>query len=116
MGRGLEKCYPNLNLNPVDVPGQPISPDTITYYYTYGSVLAALSRPADNKCDLAMKVLNDVKTEVNSKPDTYADARQTILFDIVQPSEFICQSLNDTGVPATTNPGAELTGTPTPTP
>ncbi len=115
-GRGLEKCFPNLNENPVDVPGQAISPDTIVYYYTYGSVLAALSRPRDNKCDLATKVLNDVKAEVNSKPDTYADARQTILFDIVQPSEFICQSLNEGAVPASTVtvPGADTTPTPSP--
>lgn len=114
MGRGLEKCFPNQGEPPVEVVGQPISPDTIVYYYTYGSVLAALSRPRDNKCDLATKVLNEVKAEVNSKPDIYADARQTILFDIVQPSEFICQSLNDTGVPASTVPGAELTPTPLP--
>jgi tetratricopeptide (TPR) repeat protein len=121
-GRGLEKCFPNLNENPVDVAGQAISPDTIVYYYTYGSVLAALSRPRDNKCDLATKVLNDVKAEVNSKPDTYADARQTILFDIVQPSEFICQSLNEGGEPASSVPGADATDVPatdtpyTPTP
>ena len=114
MGRGLEKCFPNQGEPPVDVVGQAISPDTIVYYYTYGSVLAALSRPRDNKCDLAMRVLNEVKAEVNSKPDIYADARQTILFDIVQPSEFICQSLNDTGVPASTVPGADMTPTPLP--
>jgi len=114
MGRGLEKCFPNLGENPVDVPGQEISPSTLVYYYTYGSVLAALSRPADNKCDLAMKVLNEVKTEVNSKPDTYADSRETILFDIVQPSEFICQSLNEGELPASTVPGADMTPTPFP--
>ena len=118
LGRGLQQCFPNLNENPVDVPGQAISPNTIVYYYTYGSVLAALSRPADNKCDLAMKVLNDVKAEVNNNPKAYEDARQTILFDIVQPSEFICQSLDQgvasasTVVPA----GADLEGTTTPYP
>jgi tetratricopeptide (TPR) repeat protein len=111
-GRGLEKCFPTLGENPVDVPGQEISPGTLVYYYTYGSVLAALSRPRDNKCDLAMKVLNEVKTEVNSKPETYADARETILFDIVQPSEFICQSLNEGGAPASTVPEADITPTP----
>jgi tetratricopeptide (TPR) repeat protein len=111
-GRGLEKCFPNLNENPVDVPGQEIAPDTLVYYYTYGSVLAALSRPRDNKCDLAMKVLNEVKAEVNSKPETYAEARETILFDIVQPSEFICQSLNEGGPPASTVPEADITPTP----
>jgi hypothetical protein len=94
------------------------------YYYTYGSVLAALSRPADNKCDLAMKVLNEVKAEVNDNPDDYLDGRDTILFDIVQPSEFICQSLAEDGVPASSVPGeatytpeagmGEMTATPSP--
>ncbi len=117
LGRGLERCFPNLNENPVDVPGQTISPNTIVYYYTYGSVLAALSRPADNKCDLAMKVLNDVKTEVNNNPEAYVEARETILFDIVQPSEFICESLNEGTVPATSVPPDAMTDvTPTPLP
>jgi tetratricopeptide (TPR) repeat protein len=111
-GRGLEKCFPTVGENPVDVPGQEISPSTLVYYYTYGSVLAALSRPRDNKCDLAIKVLNEVKAEVNSKPEAYADSRQTILFDIVQPSEFICQSLNEGGSPASTVPEADITPTP----
>ncbi|NWG08272.1 MAG: tetratricopeptide repeat protein [Chloroflexi bacterium] len=104
LGRGLEKCFPDLGENPVDVPGQAISPNTIVYYYTYGSVLAALSRPADNKCGLAMKVLNEVKAEVNANPEEYAESRDIILFDIVQPSEFICQSLAEGGAPASTLP------------
>ena len=118
LGRGLEACAPLINELPVDVPGQAISPNTIVYYYTYGSVLAALSRPADNKCDLAMKVLGDVKAEVNNNPEAYEDARQTILFDIVQPSEFICQSLNEGVAPASTvvPAGADLEGTTTPYP
>ena len=118
LGRGLEACAPLINELPVDVPGQAISPNTIVYYYTYGSVLAALSRPADNKCDLAMKVLGDVKAEVNNNPEAYEDARQTILFDIVQPSEFICQSLNEGLAPASTvvPAGADLEGTTTPYP
>jgi len=100
LGRGLDKCYtdpdldPELRENPVTVTGQAISPGTIVYYYTYGSVLAALSRPRDNKCELAMQVLGDVRTELDANPDAYADGRQTIL-SIVDAGESICQSLAD---------------------
>ncbi|HSQ40314.1 MAG TPA: tetratricopeptide repeat protein, partial [Anaerolineales bacterium] len=38
------------------VTGLALSPNTVVYYYTYGSVLAALSRPKDNKCGEAMSV------------------------------------------------------------
>ncbi|NJC95238.1 MAG: hypothetical protein C3F07_02220 [Anaerolineales bacterium] len=119
-GRGLERCFPDLGENPVDVPGLEISPNTIVYYYTYGSVLAALSRPRDNKCGEAMQVLGQVRTELTSKPELYADGYQTIL-SIVQAGESICQSLAEDGVAATSVPveaGAEMTGdvTVTPTP
>jgi tetratricopeptide (TPR) repeat protein len=126
LGRGLDKCYTDPNLapenreNPVDVPGQEISPSTIVYYYTYGSVLAALSRPADNKCDQAMKVLNDVRVELDTNPDAYADASQTIL-SIIDAGESICQSLADGDAPASpveteTEGGMseDVTATPTP--
>jgi tetratricopeptide (TPR) repeat protein len=84
LGRGLDKCYPDLEENPVTVTGQAISPSTIVYYYTYGSVLAALSRPRDNKCELAMQVLGDVRIELNANPDAYADGRQTIRITAVK--------------------------------
>ncbi len=92
VGRGLEKCFPNLNENPVDVTGLEISPNTIVYYYTYGSVLAALSRPADNKCEEAMQTFSEVRAELNANPDDYADGRETII-KIVEDGEFICNSL-----------------------
>jgi len=116
MGRGLEKCFPDLDENPVDIQGQVISPNTIVYYYTYGSVLSALSRPRDNKCGEAMDVLSDVRAELNTNPDGYADSRQTII-SIVQAGEAICQSLAEGGAPATSVPtetGGEVTVTPTP--
>jgi tetratricopeptide (TPR) repeat protein len=125
-GRGLDKCYPDLNENPVDVSGLAISPNTIVYYYTYGSVLSALSRPRDNKCGEAMQVMSDVRAELNSNPDGYLDSRETII-SIVQAGEAICASLADEGAPASTvpseaaasTPGAgdgmsDLTATPTP--
>jgi tetratricopeptide (TPR) repeat protein len=92
IGRGLERCFPNLGENPADVQGLKISPNTIVYYYTYGSVLAALSRPLDNKCDQAKKTFDEVRAELDANPDDYADGRETII-SIVDEGEFICQSL-----------------------
>jgi len=103
LGRGLEKCFPNLGENPVEVSGQEISPNTIVYYYTYGSVLSALSRSRDNKCGEAMQVLQEVRVELDINPDDYSDARDTIL-NIVQAGESICRSLDEDGVPASTVP------------
>jgi tetratricopeptide (TPR) repeat protein len=120
LGRGLDQCYPDLGENPQEIIGLPIDPNTVVYYYTYGSVLAALSRPRDNKCGEAMQVLGDVRTELTSNPDIYADGYQTIL-SIVQSGEAICESLASGGAPASSVPGAEEgdvmeDGTPTPAP
>ena len=97
-GRGLERCFPDLNENPVDVAGLELSPNTIVYYYTYGSVLSALSRPRDNKCGEAMDVMKDVRNELGANPDGYLDSRDTIL-SIVQAGEAICASLAEGGAP-----------------
>jgi tetratricopeptide (TPR) repeat protein len=119
LGRGLDKCYPDLGENPVDVQGQVISPNTIVYYYTYGSVLAALSRPRDNHCEEAMQVMSEVRTELDANPEAYADGRQTII-SIVQAGESICDSLAEGEVPGLSVPTKEgdvmtdVTVTPTP--
>lgn len=98
LGRGLDKCYPDLGYEEQAIRGLPIDPNTVVYYYTYGSVLAALSRPRDNKCGEAMQVLGDVRTELTSNPEPYADGYQTIL-SIVQAGEAICESLINSGAP-----------------
>jgi hypothetical protein len=105
----LDQCYPNLGENEVEVKGQAISPNTIVYYYTYGSVLSALSRPKDNKCGDAMQVLSQVRTELNANPDSYTEARSTIL-NIVQAGEAICQSLAEGQVPASSVPTDAIGG------
>jgi len=113
-GRGLDKCYPDLGenpINPIEVSGQAINPNTIVYYYTYGSVLAALSRPADNKCEKAMQVLGEVRTELNANPDAYADGRQTII-SIVDAGEAICESLAQDLIPTSTAPSETAGVTP----
>lgn len=111
IGRGLERCFPDLGEKPVDVQGLKISPNTIVYYYTYGSVMAALSRKLDNKCDQAMKTMGEVRAELNANPDDYADAKDTIL-SIVEDGEFICKSLAEgNSLPDASAPTA--TGEPT---
>ena len=119
LGRGLERCFEDLGENPVEVGGLAISPNTIVYYYTYGSVLSALSRPRENMCGEAMQVMSDVREELRTNPDDYADAQQTII-SIVQAGEAICQSLAEGETPATLvpiDPSGTLTAvalTPTP--
>jgi len=118
-GRGLERCFEDLGENPVEIEALGLSPNTVVYYYTYGSVLAALSRPRDNKCGDAMQVLGDVRTELAVNPDAYTDGYQTIL-SIVQAGEAICDSLAEGGVPISSVPDeagdvmAEMTATPSP--
>jgi len=119
-GRGLDKCYPDLGENPVDVPGLGISSNTIVYYYTYGSVLSALSRPRDNKCGEANKVMQDVRTELDTNAEDYSDS-QSIIMDIVEAGEAICQSLAEgellpdlSGPTAVGGEISDVSATPTP--
>ena len=75
------------------VTGLPLSPNTVVYYYTYGSVLAALSRPNDNKCGEANQVLAEVKAAYGSDPD---------IAGIVSAGQAICASLGEDFVPVPT--------------
>ena len=119
MGRGLERCFEDLGENPVEIQPLGLSPNTVVYYYTYGSVLAALSRPRDNKCGDAMQVLGDVRAELTANPEAYAEGYETIL-SIVQAGEAICDSLAEDGVPVSSAPDeagdvmTEMTATPSP--
>lgn len=101
LGRGWDQCYPDLNENPTEIKGLAIDPDTIVYYYTYGLVLAALSRPRDNKCDKAMQVFGDVREELAANPAAYEDGYETIM-QIIGDGEFICNSLADGSGPVPT--------------
>ena len=105
LGRGLERCFPDLGENPVDVPGMRLEPNTIVYYYTYGSVLAALSRPRANRCGEALQTMQEVRTELDTNPDDYADGRDTIV-SIVEAAEEICASLGTS--PGNISPGPEV--------
>jgi tetratricopeptide (TPR) repeat protein len=97
------------------VTGLALSPNTAVYYYTYGSVLAALSRPkaGANHCDEALKVLGEVKTAFGADRDIAA---------IVAEGELICASIgtgegstNETEPQVTLDPNM-LTPTPTASP
>ncbi len=91
------------------VEGLELSPNTVVYYYIYGSVLAGLSRPKDNKCPEALRVLNEVALAFPEDSD---------IMGIVQEGRVICASV---GLPAgsttaTSLPGTQEALTPTPTP
>jgi len=94
-GRG--GCGPNDT--PADVTGMALSPNTVVYYYIYGSVLAALSRPQQNYCPEAMQILGEVKA-------SYGD--DTDIAGIVAAGETICISLGEDEIPA---PSATPVGT-----
>lgn len=103
-GRG--DCGPNDT--PAQVAGLALSPSTVVYYYTYGSVLAALSRPQDNKCPEAMEILTEVKLAYGSDPD---------IAGIVSAGEAICASLGNTAssIPTVTlEVMVDMTSTPLP--
>ncbi len=103
-GRG--GCGPNDT--EAQVTGLSLSPNTVVYYYTYGSVLAALSRPKDNKCPDALDVLTEVKLAYGSDPD---------IAGIISAGEAICASLGNTpsSVPTVTPEVMfDMTATPSP--
>jgi len=72
---------------PTQVTGLPLSDSTEVYYYTYGSIVAALSRPDANNCPDAINVLDEVNAKYGSDPTVAG---------IVQSGEAICQSLGTT--------------------
>jgi tetratricopeptide (TPR) repeat protein len=66
----------------VEVEGLPLTSLTVAYYYAqYGSVLAALSRPAENNCPEALAVLNEVGV---------AFPEDDILQSIIRENQNIC--------------------------
>ncbi len=92
----------------VAVQGLPLTANTVVYYYTYGSVLAALSRPRQNYCPEALQVLGEVKAAFPNDPD---------IAGIVAAGEAICNSLGTTSpYPSTMTPMPPLSPTLTPTP
>jgi tetratricopeptide (TPR) repeat protein len=65
------------------IQGMPLSPATVVYYYTYGSVLAGLHRKSNPMCDESLRVLGMVRDKFSSDP---------LIMQIIAPSEEICAS------------------------
>ena len=103
-GRYGRECDPDLGEAGVDVKGLALSQSTVVYYYTYGSVLAALSRPKDNKCPDALKVFAEVRAAFSADDD---------IMTIVRIGETICQSIGQSAAPR--SPGGTATPAPTET-
>ena len=87
-----------------DIKALPLSNTTVVYYYTYGSVLAALSIPQRNYCPEAVKVLSEVRASFSA---------DTNIMGIVSAGEQICQSLEQDIIQTPIPLG---TSTPIPTP
>jgi tetratricopeptide (TPR) repeat protein len=67
----------------ITIQGMALSPNTVVYYYTYGSVLAGLHRKSQPYCSEAVKVLHQVR---QGFPD------DKIILSIIQSSEEICSN------------------------
>jgi tetratricopeptide (TPR) repeat protein len=104
---GDNPCKPDLDEVGVEVKGLPLSQNTVVYYYTYGSVMASLSRPQKNYCPDAMKVFQEVQASFSTDP---------IIMGIVQDGETICRSIGQpTSTPLPFMPGGMITPAPTAT-
>jgi tetratricopeptide (TPR) repeat protein len=112
-------CDPAFGEVGVDVAGLPLTQGSVVYYYAYGSVLAALSRPQQNYCPEALQVFDEVRAQFSA---------DELIMRIIAEGETICRNvgrptpLPETGTPAAegtpssypTPLSPELTGTPTP--
>lgn len=81
----------------ITIQGMPLTENTVVYYYTYGSVLAAMHLPSDDYCNQAMPVLHQVQA---------AFSNDASIMGIIQPSEEICSSVP---TDLTTTPGVLVT-------
>jgi tetratricopeptide (TPR) repeat protein len=76
----IRDCDP-LKDEKITIQGMPLSPNTVVYYYTYGSVLAGLHRKSQPYCNEAVKVLHQVRQGFPV---------DKIILAIIEPSEEIC--------------------------
>ncbi|HVP20866.1 MAG TPA: tetratricopeptide repeat protein [Anaerolineaceae bacterium] len=63
------------------ITGLPLSSNTVVYYYTYASVLAAMDQPSSPKCPDAIPILQQIRKSFSN------DAS---IMSIIKPSEQIC--------------------------
>ncbi|NLF52167.1 MAG: hypothetical protein GX577_13630, partial [Leptolinea sp.] len=79
---GIRDCDPEKD-EKIIIDGMPLGPNTVVYYYTYGSVLAGLHRKTQPYCNEAVKVLHQVR---QGFPE------DTLILSIIEESEEICRS------------------------
>ncbi|MEA3327734.1 MAG: tetratricopeptide repeat protein [Chloroflexota bacterium] len=65
----------------VSVEGLPLSGSSVVYYFTYGSVLSGLHREGDDKCEKALEIFDELRSQ-------YAD--DPTIMSIVRAGEEIC--------------------------
>lgn len=118
LGRYGRECIAKYGEEGVLVEPLPLTPNTIVYYYSYASNLAALSRPQENYCPDARRVMKlIIAAGYGSDP---------LVQQILAENENICQIVDRGGILAlrtptstpengTPQPG-EGVSTPTPTP
>jgi tetratricopeptide (TPR) repeat protein len=63
----VRRCDPETDAA-ISISGMPLTNTTVVYYYTYGSVLAAMHRPYDDKCTEAVQVLDIVRKGYGNDP------------------------------------------------
>lgn len=76
----VRQCDPDEDAM-VSIQGLPLSPSTVVYYFTYGSVLSALHRPGDDKCERAMDVFTQLRARYAEEPT---------IMSIIRAGEEIC--------------------------
>jgi hypothetical protein len=74
---------PPEDVPPYEIEGLPLTESTVVYYYSYGSVLAAMHREGTGYCERALDVFDIVRSK-------YADNEGVM--SIVNTSENICAS------------------------
>jgi len=91
----VEGCSTEENeMGGMNVEGLPLTSLTVAYYYVeYGTNLAFLSRPNENYCPDALRVLQQVR-------EAYPD--DSTLISIVEDSEGICRNLSGGSAPSNT--------------
>ncbi len=112
LGRYGRDCDPDFGEAGVEVNGLPLSDSTLVYYYTYGSALAALSRPRQNYCPDAIKVLGEVRAyALSGKSAGNGDATPTPdanILSIVQEGVSICKAIGQVAATAPAPNGTPL--------
>jgi tetratricopeptide (TPR) repeat protein len=74
---------PEEEVPPYDIVGLPLTESTVVYYYSYGSVLAAMHRDGTGYCERALVIFDTIRKD-------FAD--NDGVMSIVKPSEEICAS------------------------